>query len=192
MKLIVGLGNPGSRYAMTRHNAGFMVIDNLAEQWKADFREGKGDYHSAEVRMAGERIVLLKPAAYMNQSGLAVREVVQFHKISLREILVVCDDAAIPLGRIRIRPGGSDGGQNGLKSIIYHLNDNAFSRLRVGVANLMMAKMDLADFVLSKFSPEEKPVLKKIIEVSAEAVQEWVRHGTDKAMNKFNRAVIET
>jgi PTH1 family peptidyl-tRNA hydrolase len=169
-----------------------MVIDNLAEQWKADFREGKGDYHSAEVRLPDERIVLLKPATYMNNSGIAVRDVVSFHKLSLREILVVCDDAAIPLGKIRIRPGGSDGGQNGLKSVIYHLNDNAFPRLRIGVANPMMAKMDLADFVLSKFLPEEKTVLKKIIDVSVEAVQEWVRHGTDKAMNKFNRVVIET
>jgi PTH1 family peptidyl-tRNA hydrolase len=191
MKLIVGLGNPGSRYATTRHNAGFMVIDNLAERWKADLREGKGDYHIADVRAGEERLLLLKPTTFMNNSGLAVREIAQFHKISPRHILVVCDDAALPYGKIRIRRGGSDGGQNGLKSVIYHLNDNEFPRLRVGIANDMMAKMDLADFVLSRFTEDEKAVLKKIIDVSAEAVQEWVLHGTDKAMNKYNRVLIE-
>ncbi len=192
MKLIVGLGNPGPRYAMTRHNAGFMVIDNLAARWNADLREGKGEYHSADIRLDDERILLLKPTSFMNNSGVGVREAKQFHRISLREILIVCDDAALPLGKIRMRRSGSDGGQNGLKSVIYHLNDNEFPRLRIGVGSEMMTQMDLADFVLSRFSEAEKTVLKKVIDVTAEAVQEWIRHGTDKAMNKFNRILIES
>ncbi len=187
MKLIVGLGNPGSRYERTRHNAGFMVIDKLASELGIALREGKGEFSIGDGSLDGERVWLLKPTAYMNNSGIAVREVVQFHKIALSDMLVVCDDAALPVGTIRMRKSGSDGGQNGLKSVIFHMNSDQFPRLRIGIANAMMAKMDLAVFVLSKFDKEELETVGAAIGIAADAAKEFIRTGDiDRCMNKYN------
>lgn len=188
MKLIVGLGNPGSRYERTRHNAGFMVIDKLANALGIMMRAGKGEYQIGDGNNEGERVWLMKPTTYMNNSGIAVREVVQFHKFALQDILLICDDAVLPVGQIRIRKSGSDGGQNGLKSVIFHLNSDQFSRLRIGIANELMKKMDLADFVLSKFDAAEFDTLNEMIEHSKNAVLEFIRSGDiERCMNKFNR-----
>ncbi|MBX7151795.1 aminoacyl-tRNA hydrolase [bacterium] len=191
MKLIAGLGNPGNRYSQTRHNAGFLVIDALAESWNCSLRAGKGDFEYADVTAGDDRIILLKPTTYMNNSGLAVREIVKFYKIPLRDSLIICDDAALPLGKIRLRPTGSDGGQNGLKSVIYHLNSDQFPRLRIGISNSLMTQMDLADFVLSRFSKEEEPLLSKVIKTSSQAAMEFIKNGIVQAMNGFNALVIE-
>ncbi|NUM80863.1 aminoacyl-tRNA hydrolase [bacterium] len=191
MKLIAGLGNPGNRYSHTRHNAGFMVIDALAENWKCSLRAGKGDYEYAEHTAGDERILLLKPTTYMNNSGLAIREIVKFYKIPLRDSLIICDDAALPLGKIRLRPSGSDGGQNGLKSVIYHLNSDQFPRLRIGIGTANLPEMSLADFVLSRFSKEEEPVLSKVVKTAAQAAMEFTQNGIVQAMNTYNALVIE-
>lgn len=187
MKLIAGLGNPGNRYSHTRHNAGFMVIEALAESLKCPMRAGKGDYEYAEHAVGDERVILVKPMTYMNNSGLAIRELVKFYKIPLRDSLIICDDAALPLGKIRLRPSGSDGGQNGLKSVIYHLNSDQFPRLRIGIGNVRMAHMDLADFVLSRFDQDEEPILKKIVETCTDAARYFIEHGVVKTMNVFNK-----
>lgn len=187
MKLIVGLGNPGSRYERTRHNAGFMVIDKLTNALGITLRAGKSEYSIGNGSYEGERVWLMKPTTYMNNSGMAVRDVVQFHKFDLQDMLVVCDDAALPVGKIRLRKYGSDGGQNGLKSVIFHLNSDQFPRLRVGIANEMMQKMDLADFVLSRFDATEFDILNEMIEYSKDAVLEFIQSGDiEKCMNKYN------
>lgn len=187
MKLIVGLGNPGSRYARTRHNAGFMVIDKTADELGIALRSGKGTFDIGDGNVEGERVWLMKPTTYMNNSGIAVREVVQFHKFDLKDILIVCDDAALPVGTIRLRKSGSDGGQNGLKSVIFHLNSDRFPRLRIGIANEMMTKMDLADFVLSKFDKAEAETMAASIDRAKNAVLDFIRTGDmDRCMNRYN------
>jgi len=191
MTLIAGLGNPGRRYERTRHNAGFMVIDKLAGTFDLAMRAGKGDFEYAEHALNEERLLLVKPTTFMNNSGTAVREIAQFYKIHPRHILVVCDDAALPLGRIRLREKGSDGGQNGLKSVIYHLNTDEFPRLRVGIGSEMMSKMALHDFVLSRFTEEEDTRLSKAIELAHNAAMEFVNSGIDRAMNLFNGVTVD-
>ncbi|KAB2879827.1 aminoacyl-tRNA hydrolase [bacterium] len=187
MKLIVGLGNPGSRYERTRHNAGFMVIDKLTNALGISLRAGKGEYAIGDGNHAGERVWLMKPTTYMNNSGMAVREVVQFHKLALQDILIICDDAALPVGKIRLRKSGSDGGQNGLKSVIFHLNSDQFPRLRVGIANDLMQKMDLADFVLSRFDASEIDTLHEMTEHAKNAALEFIQTGDiELCMNKYN------
>ncbi|MBL7995755.1 aminoacyl-tRNA hydrolase [bacterium] len=189
MKLIAGLGNPGSRYERTRHNAGFMVIDKLTNALGISLRSGKGEYTIGDGSHAGERVWLMKPTTYMNNSGLAVREVVQFHKLALQDILIICDDAALPAGMIRLRKSGSDGGQNGLKSVIFHLNSDQFPRLRVGIANDLMQKMDLADFVLSRFDSSEIDTLDEMTEHAKNAALDFIQTGDiGFCMNKYNNA----
>ena len=187
MKLIVGLGNPGSRYERTRHNAGFMVIDKTANELGIALRSGKGAFDIGDGNVDGERVWLMKPTTYMNNSGIAVREIVQFHKFDLKDILIICDDAALPVGTIRLRKSGSDGGQNGLKSVIFHLNNDQFPRLRIGIANEMMMKMDLANFVLSKFDTAEFETVAATIDQAKNAVLDFIRTGDiDRCMNKYN------
>ncbi len=190
MKVIAGLGNPGSRYAPTRHNVGFMVVDRLAGRLRSSFRAGKGDYEWTEFLHGDERALLVKPMTFMNNSGEAVRDVVQFFKVSLFDVLVVCDDAALPLGRMRLRPQGSDGGQNGLKSVILHLNTDRFPRLRIGISNEHMAGMDLADFVLSRFTEKERDLLPLVVDSAADAALMWCTEGSEKVMNRYNAMVI--
>ncbi len=190
MKLIVGLGNPGSRYERTRHNVGFMLLDKLALDQNVVLREGHGDYFLGEYKDGDDRVFLMKPTTYMNNSGLAVRDVAQFYKIAHQDILIVCDDVSFPVGKIRMRKDGSDGGQNGLRSVIYQLGHDRIARLRIGIDHVLRTKMDLADFVLSKFLKEEESELEKVIALSAEAAMSFIRSGIDKAMNAYNGIVI--
>jgi PTH1 family peptidyl-tRNA hydrolase len=190
MDLLVGLGNPGRSYTKTRHNAGFVVMDYLAQRFRLDFRAGKGEYDVAEWNRDGRRVWVLKPLTYMNNSGIAVREFTQFYKITARHVMVVCDDAALPVGRIRMRTGGSDGGQNGLKSIIYHLNTDEFPRLRIGVANDRMRERDLADFVLSPFDADEAKIMEDVVKTAGEALVDYLDRGIDYAMNRYNRLML--
>ncbi len=191
MMLIAGLGNPGSRYRDTRHNLGFMVLDFMAEEKRFGFKPGKGDYEYAETSSDTERILWVKPMTFMNNSGVALAELARFYKIDADRILVVCDDVSLPLGKMRIRKDGGDGGHNGLKSVILHLNDDRFTRLRVGINHPDSRNYDLADFVLAKFFPEELPVLNKVIAAAADAVSDLITTGVEKAMNKYNGLVIQ-
>ncbi len=183
MKLIVGLGNPGPKYAGTRHNVGFNVVDELAARWQIGMGAEKfhGWFGVGEFR--GERVGLLKPTTYMNRSGQAVLAAGQFYKLELADLMVVVDDHALPLGRIRIRKSGSSGGHNGLEDIVTRLGSDAWCRLRVGIGEPVG---DAKNFVLGGYEESERPVINASIKRAADAVECWVSEGPDQAMNKYN------
>jgi len=185
--LITGLGNPGREYAGTRHNLGFMVIDHLAERLGIALHAGRGEYRiSSPHPLPGtdREIVLLKPLTFMNNSGLAVREVVHYFKFELPHLLVVLDDLQLPFGNLRLRSKGSDGGQKGLRSIIQALGTQAVPRLRIGIG--FAREQDATSFVLSRFSKAEREALPDLIARAAEAVLDFCRHGLAYAMNRYN------
>lgn len=183
MKLVVGLGNPGRRYQSNRHNVGFWVLDQLTlgqpSGWTSQF-EGL----VADVRIGGDKVILLKPGTYMNRSGQAVRAAIDFFKLELDSLLIVCDDFNLKLGKLRLRMGGSAGGQNGLKDVIAHLGTDAFCRLRVGIG--APTHEDPAEFVLSDFSAAEKKLIDESVIEASRAVECWCREGIAVAMNEFN------
>jgi len=180
---IFGLGNPGSRYAQTRHNAGFMVLDALARRLHTRFRHEPGCL-LARKEFAGSRLVLVKPLLYMNESGVIVKE--QSGR-EPDELLVVCDDLALPFGRLRLRPKGSDGGHKGLGSIIYHLGRTDFARLRIGI-DAPDPGQDGTDYVLEEFSAEQLSLLPEVLDRAAEACLTVLTGGLELAMNRFNPA----
>ncbi len=191
--MIVGLGNVGSEYEATRHNVGFMVVDLLAANARKTFKPGKGEYYFAEMRHSGEDVVLIKPTTFMNNSGIAVKDASQRFGVETTDLLVVYDDFNIPLGKLRLRKGGSDGGHNGMYSIIYNLNDDSFPRLRCGIgtgealpAQRSVLKRDMAGFVLSEFEEEELPEVEKMIKNAADAAFVFIGSGIQTAMNRFN------
>ncbi|MFH1681709.1 MAG: aminoacyl-tRNA hydrolase, partial [Candidatus Eisenbacteria bacterium] len=181
---VVGLGNPGREYAGTRHNVGFRVVDALAGEDRPF--EKKGRYLFRGSRIAGRKVVLVKPATFMNRSGAAVAALFRDFDLSLDRVLVVSDDANLPLGRLRVRPGGSDGGQKGLASIIREIGSEEFSRLRLGIG-LPPEGTELADFVLEPFLGEEERVVGAMIESAVLCVRTWVTGGSAQAMERFNR-----
>lgn len=188
MIAIFGLGNPGREYEMTRHNVGFMVLDAIARKIGIDFKPGAGDYLIGPGRYSGREILLVKPLTYMNNSGIAVKDVVERFKVELRDVFVICDDLNLPLGIIRIRQKGSDGGHNGLYSIIYHLRTIEFPRLRCGIGNPEKMK-DMVEFVLSRFEDDEIEILNEMIVRAVDATLCFVSDGILVAMNRFNRRV---
>ncbi len=190
MKLIIGLGNPEGRFKNTRHNIGFEVIDKISEKLNSSFNAGKGEYLIGEVSYKGNDILMVKPLTYMNNSGIAAKDVINRYKISADDLLVICDDVNLRFGKIRFRRKGGDSGNKGLESVIYHLESVDFSRLRIGVGKENMDD-DLSHFVLSKFSKKEEDELKDIIELSAEGAIFWTEYGINEAMNKFNNYTIE-
>jgi PTH1 family peptidyl-tRNA hydrolase len=184
VKLVVGLGNPGNQYAETRHNIGWMVLDRVADRAGKAGRGRERDASSVlEVRAGGLELVLAKPQTYMNDSGRAVRRLLQSYHVPLVDLLVVADDFALPFGKLRFREAGSHGGHNGLRSIIAELNSEKYSRLRVGIGE---PGRGAVDHVLSRFSTDERARLPILLDASAEAVEAWARHGTSKAANRFN------
>jgi PTH1 family peptidyl-tRNA hydrolase len=185
MKLIVGLGNPGRRYENTRHNAGFRVIDELSERWRiaVNRRRFSGFFGSGAV--GDEAVLLLKPTTYMNRSGWAVREATAFYKLALADLLVVVDDLALPLGRLRIRSKGSGGGHRGLTNVIDELGDDAFARLRIGIEEVESSRA--VNHVLGPFLPQEQERIDQAILRAADAVDCWLVEGVEAAMNEFNR-----
>jgi peptidyl-tRNA hydrolase, PTH1 family len=187
MYTIVGLGNPGRKYAGTRHNIGFEVLDYIVADLRCSFRAGKGDYTYADYRVGTSEIWLVKPTTYMNNSGNAVRQLVDYFSVELERILIVCDDFNLPFGTFRFRPAGSDGGHNGLQSVIYELKTDAIQRLRVGIGN---PATDAIDFVLSKFSRGEKEEIKRLLPVAREAILTWVEKGMPFTMNAYNRSFL--
>lgn len=188
MVLIIGLGNPGSQYDGTRHNVGFEVVDSLAETLTAHFQPGKGEYLEALTTVNGERVGLVKPLTYMNNSGSAVVEIHERYAVPVDRLLVVCDDFWLPLGTLRLRPKGSDGGHNGLYSIIYHLRSESFPRLRCGIASELTPrnKEQMADFVLERFTKTERPVVDRMVKRAAETCISFVQHGIQKTMTLYN------
>jgi peptidyl-tRNA hydrolase, PTH1 family len=185
VKIVVGLGNPGREYAATRHNLGFMVVDELARRHTAIDRRNRFRSDLVEVFDEGEKIVLLKPRTYMNLSGSAVREAVNWYKTALDDVLVVVDDIDLPFGSMRLRAKGGSGGHNGLKSIIAELGVDAFARMRIGIGR---GPGHATRQVLSRFTSEEERILPSVIQAAADCVLEWERHGIINAMNRCNRA----
>jgi len=180
--LIVGLGNPGPRYSETRHNVGFKAVERLAEKLAFNFRAGKGEYLIAS---GAAEMLLLKPLTYMNNSGLAVRHAVDYFDIELARLLVIFDDYQLPLGKLRLRPSGSDGGHNGMASVIQHLGTPNVSRLRLGIG-AEFGKGEMADYVLATFSRAEQKLLPEIYDRAVEAINSFIADGVQAAMNKFN------
>lgn len=185
--LIVGLGNPGSKYEFTRHNAGFLFMDLLSDKENAPINKIKFKGVLGEANIAGHRCLLLKPQTFMNNSGESVREVAAFYKIPPERVLVVFDDISLPCGKIRIRRKGTDGGHNGIKSIIYHLNSDAFPRIKLGVGEKPNPEWDLADWVLSGFKKDELVALREASDKALDAVSLIVDGNIDKAMETCNR-----
>ena len=186
MKLVAGLGNPGRQYAGTRHNVGFEVIDELAKRHRVSFEAAPADALMGKWRRDGEIVLLVKPLTFMNLSGVAAGQLMRYFKIDVPDLLVICDDVNLPLGRLRVRAAGSDGGHNGLRSMADELGTMDYSRLRIGVGR-GDERRDLADHVLAGFAPEEQPGVNDAVTRAADAVECWVLDGLAKTMNVFNR-----
>ena len=189
--LIVGLGNPGADYARTRHNAGFLVVERLAERLKATWRsEKKFSAQVARAELGDHRVLLCRPQTYMNASGEAVAALKEFFRIALVRILVVVDDADLPLGQLRLRPVGSSGGHHGLESIEQHLGSREYPRLRVGIGRQQGAR-EITGHVLGKFSLTETELLDRVLTVAADQAQTWLEAGIQKAMSQFNGVIAD-
>ena len=184
--LIVGLGNPGGEYENTRHNAGFAVADELARRGGFAIQRVKFKALTAAAGIGGQGVLVMKPTTYMNLSGEAVGEAARFYKLSPDHVLVISDDVDLPLGKLRLRAGGSAGGHNGLKSIIQHLGSDQFPRLKVGVGGKPHPDYDLADWVLGKLQGEDKKLMDETVKRAADAIECLLKDGPQKAMNQFN------
>lgn len=184
--LIVGLGNPGKQYETTRHNAGFICIDALAEKYSIKINKLKFKSLMGEGRIEGKRCLLLKPQTFMNLSGEAVRDAVEFYKIPIENIIVICDDISLEPGKMRIRRKGSHGGQNGMRNIIYHLKDDNFPRIKIGIGEKPNPEYDLADWVLSRFTQNEAKLIRQAADDTVSAIEYMVVGDIDKAMSNYN------
>lgn len=185
MYIIVGLGNPEEDYSCTRHNMGFNVINKVAKQYEIEVTKSKfkGLYGTGSIE--GEKVILLKPQTYMNLSGESIREILQFYKIEIEQLVVIYDDIDIEPGVIKIKKAGGAGTHNGMKSVVHELNTQNFKRIRVGIG-MPKQKENLIEYVLGEISEEDKEKLEQGTELAKEAVIEVIKNGIDKAMNKFN------
>ncbi len=187
MKLIVGLGNPGRLYTDTRHNIGFMAVKALVKALKIDLKKDKYSFSlSSKGKLEGKNIILAQPLTFMNLSGAAVSSLLRRYKINTQDLLVICDDLDLELGRLKIRPKGSSGGHRGLNSIIEHLGSDNFARLRIGIGR-PSPKAGASEYVLSRFSKKDAPVLKEVLNRAVECCEVWISQGPEAAMNIFNR-----
>ena len=186
MHLIVGLGNPGAEYAQTRHNAGFLLVEKLALRWRMDWTvERKFSARIARGEAKGKRVLLCQPQTFMNLSGESVGEITGFYRLPLNQLVVAVDDADLPFGEIRLRPGGSSGGHHGLESIEQHLSSREFARLRIGIGRRDGARQ-ITGHVLGKFELAENGMLEIILERAANQMECWLEAGLQKAMSQFN------
>jgi PTH1 family peptidyl-tRNA hydrolase len=183
-KLIIGLGNPGRKYAGNRHNVGFQCLDRLAEAWGLSFSQRKHKALLAQGEIAGLKVILAKPQTFMNLSGDAVQQMARFHRVPPDNILVIYDDLDLPVGRIRLRPEGGSGGHKGMKSLIEHLGTNGFPRLRVGIGRPTHG--DPVDYVLDDFTLDERITIDVVYEKVVSAVELWLTEGVAAAMNRYN------
>jgi len=194
LKIVVGLGNPGSKYEFTRHNIGFRIVDNLARDMETEFKKAKSYYSLISRGMINNhKVILVKPQTFMNLSGRAVNRVVSYYKIPLQDLLIVYDDLNLELGKIRIRKRGSAGGHKGMESIMQYLNSEDIPRLRVGIGNPSLNfNFDCVSYVLSNFNNDEEDKIKGTIKLSTEVINIIIREdGFEKAMRKYNRKLIE-
>lgn len=188
MHIIVGLGNPGREYVGTRHNVGFDVISRLSEDYNIplDFKKHKA--LCGRGRIEGQRVLLAQPQTFMNASGESIRELMDYYKVSTENIIIVYDDISLDVGQLRVRPKGSAGGHNGIKSIIQHMGTQEFPRVRVGVGDKPRG-WDLVDYVLSRFPASEEPTMQEAFERAAAACKVILLDGVEEAMNQFNRKI---
>jgi PTH1 family peptidyl-tRNA hydrolase len=186
LKVVVGLGNPGKKYSGTRHNIGFDVLEILSRRHASDGWRVRFEAETTEILVGSERVFLAAPQTYMNLSGRSVRGVINFYKMPLPDLLVICDDINLPCGRLRLRRSGTAGGQKGLKNIIDQLGTTDFPRLRVGVGR-PAAGEDVVNFVLQSFTKSERATMDDAIQRAADSVECWLTEGIDTAMTRFNR-----
>ena len=186
--LIVGLGNPGGRYEQTRHNAGFMVIDRLAQSFGCSWSVEK-KFSAQVAKPEGHRLILCKPQTYMNLSGESVASLQSFYRIALARLLVVVDDADLPLGTIRMRPKGSSGGHHGLDSVNQHLGSTDYARLKVGIGRNDPTRREIVGHVLGRFAADEEKTLDLVLKRGCDQVHCWLERGIEKAMNQYNGTV---
>lgn len=186
MRVVVGLGNPGKQYHGTRHNVGFAVVDGLAASPQAGKFQSRFSAQVAELMEGEQKVLLVKPETFMNLSGRCVRQVVDFYQVAVEDLLVVCDDVNLPLGRLRVRAKGTHGGHNGLRDIQNHLGTTEYGRLRIGVG--AAEEGELSDHVLGRFRPSERPLIEDALQASLQAVSVWVQQGIGACMNRFNAA----
>lgn len=186
MHVICGLGNPGKKYENTRHNIGFIAIDRIAEKLGIDVKRSKFRSTVGEGLIDGEKVLLVKPETYMNDSGLAVKEIMDFYKLDPGDLIVIYDDFDIPEGTVRIRPFGSSGTHNGMKSIIRLLGSDRFPRIRIGTGKEDMEKRELIGFVLGGFTGEEVKIMENAVDVARDAAICFAKSGIDRAMNRYN------
>jgi peptidyl-tRNA hydrolase, PTH1 family len=184
MKMVVGLGNPGRRYDGTRHNVGFAVVDALAEGPGASGYHRRFQAALAEISEGGQKVLLVKPETFMNLSGRCVRQVLDFYQLPLEDLLVVCDDINLPLGKLRFRARGTHGGHNGLRDIQNHVGTTVYSRLRIGVG--APPDENAVDHVLGRFRPSERAATDESLQSALQAVVFWIQHGIEKSMNQYN------
>lgn len=189
MHLIVGLGNPGTEYTGTRHNVGFETIEELAERHNIAVRKRSMRSVLGDGTIAGERVILARPMTYMNLSGEAVASICRMHKIPPEDVIVIVDDVALPIGKIRLRLKGSAGGHNGLTSVEQHLHTQEYPRIRIGVGSAQPGRM--IDHVLGKFHRDEREAISEAIERTADAVEAALADGFQNAMNRFNATIVE-
>lgn len=185
MKLIVGLGNPGSQYDRTRHNIGFEVIDQLADRFNVQLNESKYKGLYSVMHKGNQKVILLKPLTYMNLSGDCIRPLMDYYKVPIENVVVIYDDLDLPVGRIRLRQKGSAGGHNGIKSIIQHLGTEKFNRIRIGI-NRPPEGMKVPNYVLGKFSKEDWHEMQSVVQTCADACEEWLESPFVQVMNHFN------
>ena len=184
MKLVVGLGNPGRKYKDTRHNAGFMVIDRVADKYNVKLRKEERKAIVAKERIKGEKVILAKPQTFMNKSGVAVQQLADYYNLDTADILVVYDDLDLDVGQLKIKPKGGHGGHNGLKSVINLVGAKDFSRVRIGIGRPKYRSVK--DYVLSKFASKEQDEIDQVLNKGVKAVEFFLDGNLDKAMNKYN------
>jgi PTH1 family peptidyl-tRNA hydrolase len=184
MRVVVGLGNPGNKYHGTRHNVGFAVVEALAESPSAGKFQSRFQALVAELMENDQKVLLVKPETFMNLSGRCVRQIVDFYQLPLTDLLVVCDDVNLPLGRLRARAKGTHGGHNGLRDIQNHLSTTEYARLRIGVDGAEQG--ELTDHVLGRFRPSERAIIEDSLALAVQAVSVWIDQGIEVCMNRFN------
>jgi len=189
MYVIAGLGNPGKEYVGTRHNVGFDTIECLAQKYNVNLNKLKFNSVYGETNINGEKVMLVKPVTYMNRSGIAIAEILKFYKIPIDNLIIIYDDIDIPVGALRIRPNGSSGTHNGMKSIINQIQNDKFPRVRIGIGR--NPDMDLADYVLQRFNKDERVKVDEIIKLASEAAEEIILRSLDSSMQKFNIKTVD-
>ncbi|HTD64984.1 MAG TPA: aminoacyl-tRNA hydrolase [Candidatus Limnocylindria bacterium] len=190
LHLVVGLGNPGAGYARTRHNAGFLVVEELARRASASWNlEKKFEARVAKADRAGRKMLFAQPQTFMNASGEAVGALMNFYRVPVGQLLVIVDDADLPFGEIRLRAKGSSGGHHGLESIEKHIGSREFARLKVGIGRTQDGRREITNYVLGKFNADEAKLLEKVLRRAADQTECWCEHGVEKAMNQFNGVV---